>query len=315
MLFEFFVLFASIILFIIFSSFLVKYGAKLAGVFKLSAFSLSFILMAFATSIPEIFVGLIASLNNMGEIAIGVVLGSSIINLTLITGLIAIFTRKLEVKNVYTRRQGLLLGFMAAFTIATLLDGKLNVFDGIILVISYLIYLYELWFSQAKEKDVRIRIDFNKVLPVAIIVLTSVFALMFLSEVMITSTYTISRMLGIFPIVGAALLISSVTAIPELIYEFVAIRGEDKRMALGDLIGAVGTNLSLVVALVAFINPLSFVVTPVIAVMLFFLAISVFLFIFFLYTKESLEWWEGMILITVFVAFLLMIFLSSYATV
>ncbi|GAH91945.1 unnamed protein product, partial [marine sediment metagenome] len=47
-------------------------------------FVVSFILMAFATSLPELFVGITSALNHKPALSFGNVIGSNIINLTLV---------------------------------------------------------------------------------------------------------------------------------------------------------------------------------------------------------------------------------------
>ena len=284
---------------------------NLAKVFGIRHYTLSFVLMAFATSIPELIVGLVSSVKGVGEIGIGVIFGSTIVNLTLITGLITILSKNLDVKNIYRRKEAILLAFITGFSILTILDGKLDRLDGFILLLAYFIYLYELWFSQAKNLNKKLKIHYTKFLPAAAIISIAITTLIFVSDILINSTFNISVKLGIFPLITGTLLISTIVAVPELLFEYKTINQKKERVSLGNLMGAIGTNMSLVLGLMAIINPITIIITPPFFVILFFSAFSILLFIIFLFTKQKLQSWEGIILIITFLVFLITLFIST----
>ena len=77
-------------------------------------------------------------------------------------------------------------------------------------------------------------------------------------------------------------------------------------MALGDLLGSIVANSTLVLGLAAIIRPLTLTVRGLVP---YTLAIIIFifmyiLFIYFVKTKRKLDWWEGLILIAIFFFFL-----------
>ena len=65
-------------------SLLVKFLSKISSFLHVSEFVAAFILMAIATTLPELFVGISSALKNNTALALGTVLGSNIANLTLI---------------------------------------------------------------------------------------------------------------------------------------------------------------------------------------------------------------------------------------
>ena len=68
-------------------SWIVKSLTKLAVYFKLSEFVIASILMAFATSLPELFVAISAAISKAPALVLGNIIGSNIANLTLIIGI------------------------------------------------------------------------------------------------------------------------------------------------------------------------------------------------------------------------------------
>lgn len=312
---ELVILLTSVVLMLVLIAILVNYSIKLGKVFGVGNFSLSFILMAFATSIPEIVIAFVASMNNVSDIALGTVIGSSIINLTLITGVIALLTRSIQTKNLYRNRQAFILLFLAAFSIFTIIDGKLDRLDGFILITGYFLYLYELWHSQAREVEKKVKLHYTEFLGTFTILTLTVLATLFVGEVLIDSTQNLSDRLGLAPFVAGILIIAPIAAIPELIFEWRNVQKKRERLSLGDLIGAIGTNATLVVGLIAILNPVTIAVNSVLLITLFFFAASMIMFVSFLYTRKELEVKEGVMLIFVYVAFLISIFLAALSLI
>jgi cation:H+ antiporter len=191
------------------------------------------------------------------------------------------------------------------------MDGYVGLHDAMILIVTYFIYLAELWFSKARAEKVIVDIELSKFLQTALILMISLTGIVIVGDVLINSSIDIASLTGVFPIIIGSLVIAAVTAAPELLYEFKNIRDNKKRIALGDLMGAVGTNATLVIALIALINPISFTVTLTIQVLLGFFGLSIVLFLIFLYTKDELDWWEGLILVNTYIVFLFLLFLST----
>ena len=68
--------------------FLVKSLTKIAKFLGISEFSAAFIIMAFASSVPELFVGISSAISGNPGLSLGNVIGANILNLTLISGII-----------------------------------------------------------------------------------------------------------------------------------------------------------------------------------------------------------------------------------
>jgi len=301
----------SLVLLISLVSLFTKFSVRLGQFFGISNFTLSFILAAFATSLPELILGFISSIKHVGSLGLGIALGANIINLTLITGLIAVFARNLTTRNAYQKRLAFLLTFIAGLALLTLLDGNLSRLDGLILISAYFIYLYELWFARSRESTKKIVIHYTAFLYIAIMIIITVASLILVSDVLVDTVLFISNVLGITPIILGVIFVSASAAIPELIFEFRTIKQQGERMALGDLIGAVGTNISLVIGLIALINPINILLNASVIVILFFSALAILLFLIFLYTKQSINVKEGLILIIMYIIFLTFLFISA----
>ncbi len=89
-LFLFGVFIIGILLLVRTSGWLVSLLMWMARYLKLSEYSVAFLLMAAATSIPELFVGINAAIQGIPHLALGNVLGANLLNLTLVIGIVAL---------------------------------------------------------------------------------------------------------------------------------------------------------------------------------------------------------------------------------
>ena len=74
---------------------------RLAQITHLGKFALTSLLLAFATSIPELVVGITAALEGRSGLSLGVVLGSNIANLSLVVGGAALIGGTLSVAGQF----------------------------------------------------------------------------------------------------------------------------------------------------------------------------------------------------------------------
>ncbi len=93
--FNFLLLIVGIFILIRSGVYIVRALVNIAHFLNVSEFTLSFILMAFATTLPEFGVGIGSAFSGQPMISLGNVFGSNILNLSFILGLIALISGKL----------------------------------------------------------------------------------------------------------------------------------------------------------------------------------------------------------------------------
>ena len=76
-----------------------KLLVKISAHLRLSKFVVGFILMALSTSIPELFVGISSALAKNPSLSLGNVIGSNIVTLSLVTGIVALLGRGIKVES------------------------------------------------------------------------------------------------------------------------------------------------------------------------------------------------------------------------
>lgn len=302
-------IFVAACLAILFSaSFLVKSLSKIAGFLRMQEFTAGFILMAIATSLPELFVGVSAALEKNTALALGNVIGSNIIDLTLIAGIGIVLVKGYRVKTKETKKDALLMvGFAVLPLVLMILGKQISRLDGLILIAAFSFYIVRM----VKKRKYYPKIYKNKITRKQIVfnVFLFVFSLvvLFLSaRYVVIYGGKLSLDFALPPILIGLFLIAFATSLPELVFETMALLKGHSEMSLGDLIGSVVINSSLVLGVTAAIHPLS---------ANFFLAITSGFFmiivalVFATFVESNwLHWKAGISLIMLYVFFIILEF-------
>ncbi|MDD5552150.1 MAG: hypothetical protein PHI88_03280 [Candidatus Pacebacteria bacterium] len=293
-------------------SWLIQALIRISQFLRWTEFVVSFILMAFATSVPEFFVGITSAIHKVPEVSLGNIIGANVINLTLVIGIGAIIARGLDLETSVAKRDSLYTAFIAILPIIALLDGIISRADAVILIIVTLFYFYQV-FSQ-KEIFTKVFRDTFKRRTARlwkrffIDILIFVFSLGLLlvsAEGIIRSTVYFAEYIKL-PLVFVGIVFVAIgTVLPELTFGIKSIMLGRKEMILGNVMGSVVVNSSLILGTVALIHPIKIVgFSSFIAGILFtFLAAAAFYF--FARHQEHISEKEGKILIVIYILFIL----------
>ncbi|MBI2665481.1 sodium:calcium antiporter [Candidatus Woesearchaeota archaeon] len=290
------------------SNWLVKSLSKIAGFLRMQEFTAGFAIMAVATSLPELFVGISAALHKNTALSLGNVIGSNIVDLTLIAGIGILLTRGYTIKTTETRKDALfMVGFAFLPLLLMLLGKQISRVDGAILLLAFVAYMVRI-IKKRKDFPKKIHETISRggiVFNVFLFIFSLVF-LLFAADKMVEYGTALSLDLLLPPILIGLFLIALATSLPELAFETSALLKGRSEMALGDLIGSVVTNSSLVLGVTAVIHPISADFFLTITSGFFMLLVS-FLFATFVATKR-LTWKEGVSLILLYVFFVILEF-------
>ncbi|MCD5396303.1 MAG: sodium:calcium antiporter [Candidatus Pacebacteria bacterium] len=289
----------------------VKSLSNLAKILKWREFVVATILMALASSSPEIFVGITASLSDSPQLAVGNILGSNIILLTLVLGVGAIFTKKLELGEKTFKRGKF---FACVFTILPLLlifDGFFSRSDGVILIIGFLFYLKEVLREQRRFSKIFNKIaespfeKFKLFFKELAIFVFSVCLLILSAEGIVFSSEKIALTSGLSLIIIGVLGIALGTSLPEIAFGIRAIKTGRKEMMLGGTLGSVIVNSGLALGIVGIISPFRiFHFSLYFNAILFSFLASLF-FLIFASTKNQITRREGFFLLFIYLIFVI----------
>ena len=132
-------------------NFLVGALTKLAKFLGWKEFVVAFFAMAFATSIPNFFVGIISALNKIPELSFGDIVGANIIDLSLVMALAALISKTgLSAPSRTVQGSSVFTIGVAILPLLLIQDGLLSRADGILLWVAFFIYLA--WLFRKRER-------------------------------------------------------------------------------------------------------------------------------------------------------------------
>ena len=145
-------------------------ASSIAGNLKVSKMLIGLTIVAFGTSAPEFAVSVKSLISGSGDMVLGNVIGSNILNILLILGVSSMF-HSLKVKDNTVKKELPITLLMTAIFIVLLSDklfdkGFNNTFtrsDGIVIILFFLVFVYYLIKKSMKELQKRERIRKNSI--------------------------------------------------------------------------------------------------------------------------------------------------------
>lgn len=290
----------------------------LIKLFKKRDYILGILLLGLGTSLPELFVGINSALNQKPEISVSNIIGSNMINLSLIIGIGIMVAGYVHTRNQVFTRESLFSVFSIFLPLSFILfDGKITRLDGTILIVFFLIYY--LWLVPKKEINEIITSDINvvakpqksKAIFIILEFLIGLFVLFAASDLLIRAGIPILKFLGIPVFILGLFILTIGTTIPELTLNVVSGMKKRPGLALGNLYGTLVSNSCLVLGVVALIYPINFAPNYFIYNAVLYLALAVILFLILARTRNILTRLEGFILILLYVLFMITSFYLS----
>lgn len=288
------------------STFVIISLIKIAHFIKISRFTASFIIMAIATSIPELFIGISSAISKKPSLSLGNVFGSSILHFTLLAGIFILMGNGIKIKD---KKIGFdiyfVLSSIVLIIILALIKNSVSRIDGIILILFFTISYYRIFkkSTRYKAKLENKRIKNLKMAGYFAVFFISLIILSISAKYAVNFASLIAIDLKMPEILLGILLLSLTTNLPELAFGFKAIKLGFEEMTLGDLTGGVLTNIGLVIGVVSIIHPIKIEFISFIIISLFLL-MSGLIFTMFLKSKKELNVIEGIILILLYVLFI-----------
>jgi len=115
---------------------------------SISPLVIGVVVLGFGTSMPEIVVAILASLDNSPGLAIGNAVGSNIANIGLVLGVTA-FLVPITVKSSILKRELPVLLAISIGAYLLVIDGRLSVIDGMILIVALILVMT--WMIKANK--------------------------------------------------------------------------------------------------------------------------------------------------------------------
>jgi cation:H+ antiporter len=286
---------------------------------KLGQFAVTGLILALATSLPELLVGVTSALKGRPNLSLGNIVGSNIANLSLIIGGAALTSGIVQVRGDFLKRNVFYTFLAGAAPMILLFDKSLSRLDGIILLCLYGFYQAMVIGERRKaapveEEDGLVRrlirrLNHRGTRRDLGWLFLGVTILLFSADMLVWAASKAALILGIPIFLIGLVLVAVGTSLPELVFEAKAIRARQPEMVFGDLLGSVVANATLIIGLTSLISPIR-----IQAFSEYLLATIAFVVIFgvfylFIRTKHRLDRWEGALLIGFYLVFIFLEFI------
>lgn len=288
---------------IISSHFVVKSLIKVEEYYHLREFIVGFLMIGILTSMPELLVGAISALSKMSALSFGNILGASVVDIALVMGIVAFVGKKIKFEAQLEKTTLFIISAMTILPLLLFLDGELSRTDGIILIGAFVLYVLRLFKIRKSFKKVNYgKVSEDKVYKNMGIFVFSLVILIASARVIVFSASEIASLLS-FPLVLIGLLIVSPgTSLPELSFELGCVLKGHCSVALGDLLGSLAFNSTLILGVVSLIYPIhanfsTFIVSSI------FIVASIILFLVFSRTGRIMTRKEGTVLLLLYFLF------------
>lgn len=327
---------AGIILIVKGGDWFVDSATWIARAAKIPAFIVGATIVSFATTLPELLVSILASIEGQNDMAIGNAIGSVIANTGLIMAIAFTFMNILTPRKVYWQ-QCLLLILSAALLWIGCIQGILSLWASIVLILICILFVTvniiqgrrEAFTTKANidatlideplpkqettiesnpkesKQDATILINKKTIFKNIFFFFIGATCVILGSNFLVNGGSTIAEKLGIPERLVAITLVAVGTSLPELVTTITAIRKKEGNLSAGNVIGANIINLTLILPVCSFVAHDSFTVSQQCLMIDFSFCFGITLIaVIPMLWKQRTYKWQGILMLVVYAAYL-----------
>jgi len=285
-----------------------KYAAQLAEGFHLSKYTVGFIVVAIISIFPETFIAMNSAFSGVPSFGFGMLLGSNVADLTLIFAIIVLYAKRdLKIESKILKNHGV-YPFMLFLPLLLGLDGYFSRVEGAVLIIIGVLFYY-----LALKNGVG-----GVVVPTVsgdryksfFMLLVGIGVLLIGSHFVVASAMALANSLKVNPIFIGMLIVGLGTTMPELFFSLEAVKKKEDSLAVGDVLGTVLADATIVVGVLALINPFSFP-QKIIYVSGVFMVVASFVLFHFMRSGRTLSKREAYVLLGFWLVFVCVEFFTT----
>ena len=284
----------------------------LALIFHLPEFVIAFVLVAAATSMPELFVGISSAAQGVSTLSLGNIFGANLANMTFVIGIAAIIVKKIPQNGEISKQNFWLVAALVFFPLFLAFDGVISRADGLALLVVFGMYFAKIfhdrhYFRKASQhgkneppglhssRNVFVQISHFS-LSLALLIGSS-FTLIWAARIL-AETYFSSN----FFLFGT-LFLSIGTTLPELAFAIRAAGAGQTGAIIGNALGTVAFNGAGIVGLVALLHPIEYALSREGFLVAGALFLSFAFFYLSLYAGKGIGRAGGVLLIALYLVF------------
>ena len=293
---------------------LVRGASRLAALSRVSPLVIGLTVVAFGTSAPELAVTVHAVEVGAGDLALGNVLGSNVLNVLVILGLSALMAPMIVTRRVIRVQVPVVIGItVLAFVLAA--DQRINIVEGTLLlgvIVAYVVWLLWTAGSPAPPSETRPHPLPGWNWTIAVVVTVAGLSLLVAGgRWLVDGATTLALALGVSEAVVGLTVVAFGTSVPEVAAAVVAALRGYGDIAVGNVLGSNVFNLTLILGSASVwaggldVPPglLMFDFVVVLAVTLACLPVF--------YTGHRMARWEGALFLGYYVVYVMFLILEA----
>ena len=241
---------------------LIAQSERIALKFGISEYVIGATLIAVGTSLPEMAASIAANYNGKADIAVANVIGSNILNITLVLASVFLMAKKIQPLRDFFYKDSSWALFPIFIFLIMAIDKQFDRFDALLLIAlmgAYILFLrnngsevLELEEDDLEELE---KSPFSW-LRVSTILVFGFILVIIGADFTIESASNIARSLGVSEWIIGIIMVSLGTSLPELIVSIVASIKGKADMAIGNIIGSNMANITIVLGSAALVKPI-----------------------------------------------------------
>ncbi|HNS33653.1 MAG TPA: hypothetical protein PKG83_00310 [bacterium] len=284
----------------------VNHIKRLGAILKIRLFVFG-LLLGIITSLPELSLGINATINQVAPLSVGNIIGGVMVMLGLILGVSILLNRKIKTDG---RLAGVIPALLVTMTpIFFGLNGYYGATDGLIMIGLYLglvAYLYRLN-----------RLDHQTSLHTAIsdrpgqsiiLAISGTIGILIVSHYIVVITVQLLEYITISKLTMGLIVFSLGTNLPEISIALTSWRKKSSELSLSHLLSSSFTN-TLILGVLAFLRPINFNIDATYWLTAIFMALVLICFAWFYKSHKKMDRREGLVLLALYILFVVINFL------
>ncbi|MBI5065030.1 sodium:calcium antiporter [Candidatus Woesearchaeota archaeon] len=275
-----------------------NYAKKLG----LSDAIIGLVIVSMAASSPEIITSISGFLVGDLGVAMGTIIGSNMVHLTLIIGTLSLIGKKINLSSEIFKDAKLIIFCLFILLFILMSDGTLSRIDGIILLACFFGYLGFLWKKEGTLGKIKKNVKLDRLYMDALVFLGSLISLLIAGQILVYGVVNLSNALNVSSYFIALVLIGVGSTLPDFMVCLQSIKQKHQGVGVGDLLGSTIIEFLLFFGIVAVIKPLVIEWTSVM-IAAAFLIVSFGLLLIFLQNKV-VTWKHGLVMVGIYLLFI-----------
>lgn len=290
---------------------LVNGASAIGRRFRISEMVIGLTIVSFGTSLPELLVTTVASINGQAELGLGNILGSNIANVLIILGVAALIRPLPIPRDTYlieipfSVMAALLLGFLANADIFYSGHNAIGrVEGGIMLYFFSLFMVYIFVVSRVKKDETQGPVTAQPMLKSVLYIIVGIVALYYGGGWVVDGATKIALLFGISESVIGLTIVAIGTSLPELVTSAVAAYKNNTDMAVGNAIGSNIFNILWILGFTSMLTPIPFSDHSNQDILMVLISTSALIMAVLIGKRPLISRWEGGIFLAIYIIYL-----------